>query len=180
MLHSSRLLHHLWLDEADARRAVPPDLAQRLARLVAESEARHEGEVRLCVEGSLPISYLWRHVRRRQPMPQVLRERALMLFAKLRVWDTRQRNGVLVYLNLAARAIEIVPDRGLAERAPPPEWAAVSERLAGALGAGRFEEGLTNALAEVTALLEKHFPEPPDAACRPAPDNQLPDAVVLC
>ena len=104
MLHSSRLLHHLWLDEADARRAVPPALAQRLARLVAESEARHEGEVRLCVEGSLPISYLWRHVRRRQPMPQVLRERALMLFAKLRVWDTRQRNGVLVYLNLAARA----------------------------------------------------------------------------
>ena len=57
MLHSSRLLHHLWLDEADARRAVPPALAQRLARLVAESEARHEGEVRLCVEGSLPISY---------------------------------------------------------------------------------------------------------------------------
>ena len=49
MLHFVRLLHHLWLDEADARRAVPPALAQRLARLVAESEARHEGEVRLCV-----------------------------------------------------------------------------------------------------------------------------------
>ena len=54
------LLKHLWLDAADTRRAIPPDMVQRLAERVAASEQRHTGQIRICVESSLPASYLWR------------------------------------------------------------------------------------------------------------------------
>ena len=88
-----RILKHRWLDESDSKRAVPPDMAERLMRRVAASEMRHSGEVRICVEAGLPISYLWRNAN--------ARERAVMMFGKLRVWDTEQNNGVLIYLLLA-------------------------------------------------------------------------------
>lgn len=176
-----RLLH-LWFDETDARRIVPPALADRLAQMVASSEARHGGEVRLCVEGSLPLSYLWRQVRQRLPMAQVLRERALMMFAKLGVWDTVGRNGVLVYLNLAAHAIEIVPDRALAASVPQAQWQAIADSLAGALRQRQFEAGLTGALAAVTELMVQHAPQAQSPLCPSgaAAANQLPDTVVLC
>ncbi len=56
-----RLLHHRWLDEGDTRRAIPTDLVERLMRRVTASEQRHSGEVRICVEASLPSSYIWRN-----------------------------------------------------------------------------------------------------------------------
>lgn len=173
-----RLWRHRWLDQGDARRAVPPALAERLRRRVAASEGRHTGEVRICVEGALPMSYLWRHWRDRAPIEQILRERALMQFAKLGVWDTTERNGVLIYLNLAEHAIELVADRGLSAHVSPAEWAAMVQHLGEALRAGRVEDGLTGALEEVSAALVRHYPAPQAAdGARP---NQLPDTVTLC
>jgi uncharacterized membrane protein len=162
----ARMLRHLWLDEADTRKAIPPDMAERLARRVAASEQRHSGEIRLYVEAGLPISYLWRDA--------TPRERALAVFGKLRVWDTEQNNGVLIYLLLAERAIEIVADRGLGSKVPPPEWQAIVARMGSAFKEGRFEDGLTQALEEVSALLVAHFPRA-DAAN----PNELPDEPVL-
>ena len=97
----ARLIRHRWLDHTDAARAIPPALAEQLRRRVAASEQRHTGEVRICVEGGLPTSYLWRHLRHRIPMTEIVRQRALMQFSKLRVWDTEHNNGVLIYLLLA-------------------------------------------------------------------------------
>ena len=107
----TRLIRHRWMDENDARRAVPPDLSDRLQRRVAASERRHTGEVRIYVEASLPFSYLWRHLRDKLPIEQIVRERAVMIFSKLRMWDTAQSNGVLIYLLLAEHSIELVADR---------------------------------------------------------------------
>jgi uncharacterized membrane protein len=162
-----RLIRHRWLDEADTRRAIPPELLERLARRVAASERRHGGEVRIYVEAGLPLSYLWQD---RTP-----RERAVAIFGKLRVWDTEQNNGVLVYLLLAERAIEIVADRGLNRHVSPQQWAAVVGRMGGAFKEGRFEDGLTQALEEVSALLVQHFPVEPGAVN----PNELPDEPVL-
>src|SRR5690606_12915530 len=99
-----RILKHRWLDRADTLRAVPDDMAERLARRVAASEARHTGEVRLCVEASLPTSYLWR-VARGDSLTSVVRERAIAWFGRLRIWDTEDNNGVLIYVLLAEHAI---------------------------------------------------------------------------
>ena len=162
-----RLLRHRWLDEDDSRKAVPPELVERLMRRVAASENRHSGEIRICVEASLPSSYIWR-----QSLP---RERALAMFGKLRIWDTEHNNGVLIYLLLAEHAIEIVADRGLNARVSAAEWAALVQRMGGAFREGRFEDGLTQALGEVSALLVQHFPLAPGEVS----PNELPDQPLL-
>ncbi len=162
-----RLLKHRWFDESSARRAIPADLLQRLMQRVGASEKRHSGEIRICVEAGLPTSYLWR----RQSMRQITRQRAVALFGKLRVWDTAHNNGVLIYLLLAERAIELVADRGLNEHVSPAEWQAMVARMGHALRQGHFEEGLTQALEEVSAVLVRHFP----LTCDQPDTNELPD-----
>jgi uncharacterized membrane protein len=167
MPNFKRMFKHRWMDEKDTRRAIPPDMLERLTRRVAASEKRHTGEVRLCVEAGLPMSYLWRDA--------TPRERALTLFGKLRVWDTEQNNGVLIYLLLAEHAIEIVADRGLNRHVSAEQWREIVARMADNLHAGRFEDGLTQALEEVSALLVRHFP----LQAGEADGNELPDEPVL-
>ena len=168
-----RLWRHQWQAERAAHRAVPDALAAQLARRVGASEQRHTGQVRLCVEAALPLSYSWR-AGRRAPLPAVVRQRALAWFGRLRVWDTEHNNGVLIYLLLAERRIEIVADRGLQRCASAQDWQAMVERLGAQLQAGDFDRGLTQALEEVSALLVTHFPR---AAGETAPD-ELPNTVV--
>lgn len=154
-----RLLRHLWLDASDVRRVVPDDMAERLARRVAASEGRHTGEVRLCVEASLPASEAWK-ASAAGALPGHVRERALDWFGRLGVWDTEHNNGVLIYLLLAERSIEIVADRALTRRVPTVQWQSMLASLAERLRAGDVEGGLTQALEEVSAVLVAHFPAP--------------------
>ena len=162
-----RLWRHRWIDAADVRRALPPEALQRLGDRVAASERRHSGEVRICIEAGLPWSYIRRGA--------AARERAITLFGKLRVWDTAHNNGVLIYLLMAEHAIEIVADRGIDARVKPQDWAAMAGRMAAAFRESRFEDGLTQALEEVSALLVAHFP-----LAEGEPDrNELPDEPVL-
>ena len=158
-----RICRHRWLDESDTNRAVPVDMVERLMRRVAASEQRHSGEIRICVEAGLPLSYL----RRNAPA----RERAITLFGKLRVWDTEWNNGVLIYLLLADHAIEIVTDRGLNQRVSDAQWKEIVNTLGASIRAGRYEDGLTQALEEVSAVLVKHFPLMPSDAN----PNELPN-----
>ncbi|MCJ0764620.1 TPM domain-containing protein [Variovorax terrae] len=162
-----RILKHRWLDESDTHRAVPPAMVKRLMQRVAASEKRHSGEIRICVEAGLPMSYLWRGA--------TARERAVTLFGKLRVWDTEHNNGVLVYLLLAEHAIELVADRGLNQHVPPAEWRAMTRRMGQAFSERRFEDGLTQALEELSAVLVRHFP----LAEGEQHHNELPDRPVL-
>jgi uncharacterized membrane protein len=162
-----RIWRHQWMDEADVRRVLPDAAMERLAARVAASERRHSGEIRICVEAGLPLSYLRRDAS--------ARERAVTMFGKLRVWDTEHNNGVLIYLLLAEHAIEIVADRGISARVSAAEWAAMTQRMGAAFREGRFEDGLTQALEEMSALLVEHFPLADDQ-----PDtNELPDAPVV-
>ena len=168
-----RILKHRWLDRADTHRLIPDDMAQRLAQRVAASEARHSGEVRLCVEAALPLSYLWR-LGRTISIGTLTRQRAVSWFGRLGVWDTEHNNGVLIYLLLAEHAIEFVADRALNEHVDHAQWQAIVDRLGARLRSGEFEDGLTQALEEVSALLVAHFPIGADAVS----PNELPDSVV--
>ena len=151
------ILKHRWFDRGDTLRAIPDDLAERLEQRVVASEARHTGEVRICVEASLPLSYLWRSGAGGS-LAQRVRERALSWFGRLGVWDTEHNNGVLIYLLLAEHAIEIVADRGLTQSIDQAQWQAMVDRLGHRLHEGAFEDGLTEALEEVSALLVAQFP----------------------
>jgi uncharacterized membrane protein len=166
-----RLVKHRWLDGAARRHAISPDMLQRLKQRVAASEQRHSGEIRIAVESSLPTSYLWR----KAPLRQIVRQRAVMLFGKLRVWDTAHNNGVLIYLLLSERAIELVADRGLNEHVTPKQWQDMVERMRSAFRQARYEDGLTQALEEVSAVLVRYFPLAPGESHR----NELPDMPIV-
>ena len=163
---------HRWLDVSDSNHALPDDLLKRLNGRIAASEHRHSGEVRICVEAGLPTSYLWRYFWHQTPMKIIMRERAVMMFSKLRIWDTAEKNGVLIYLLLAERDIELVADRGINQFVDHAEWKAIVKRLSSALHEGKFEDGLTQALEEVSAIMMRHF----ELKAGEKNPNQLPNA----
>ena len=146
----SRWLRHGLTTPLAVRRAFPPDAMARIERAIAAAEQGHSGEIRFAVEASLPWSYLRRDA--------AARERALMVFAKLRVWDTENNNGVLVYVELADRSIEIVADRGIAAFVTPAQWQAISAEMREPFRAGQYEAGTVAAIDAVAALLRAHFP----------------------
>ena len=170
----SVLVRHRWLDEADTRRVIDTPMRERLRQRVAASETRHTGEIRVYVEAGLPLSYLWRHLRHRVALAELVRERATSMFGRLRVWDTEHNNGVLIYLLLSEHQIELVADRGLNRHVGTHQWQAMVQHMGSAFAQRRFEEGLTQALAEVSVPLVAHFP-----AQAQANPNDLPDTPVL-
>ena len=158
-----RIMKHRWLDETDAQRALGTDALRRIEERVAASERTHTGELRVCVEAGLPLSYLWRAAS--------ARERAIAMFGKLRVWDTEHNNGVLIYLLLAEHRIEIVADRGITQRVPERTWQDISDAMGAAFKVGDYARGLLDAVDRVGALLAQHFP----ADASQANPNELPD-----
>jgi len=83
--------------------------------------AAHSGEIRVAIEGALEPGEVWHG--------KTPRERALEVFAALGVWDTEANNGVLIYVLLADRDVEIVADRGFNGRVPDSEWQAACEDI---------------------------------------------------
>ena len=160
-----RFWRHILMTPWQAARAFPQSARDAIARSVAEDEKRHRGEVRFVVEAELTTAQLWRDLGSRA--------RAVELFAQLGVWDTAENTGVLVYVLLADRKVEIVADRGISAKVAQPEWQAICGSMQEAFRAGRFEAGAVAGVAAISALLERHFPAGQDNA------NELPDEPVM-
>lgn len=158
----ARLFKHLLTPPWLALRRFPFTLREEIAAAVAASERQHRGELRIAIEGPLGFGELWDDV---SP-----RERALKLFAKLRVWDTEENSGVLIYLQLVDRDVEILADRGIAARVPAETWEALCHALEAAMRAGDCRAGVLAAIDEVTQLLAAHFP------AHDVNPNELPNA----
>jgi uncharacterized membrane protein len=161
-----RWIRHLFLDQLALRRAFPRASLDAVGRAVAEQEQRHRGELRVAIEGGLPIQSLF--------AGSTARERALEHFARLRVWDTEDNAGVLIYLLLADRRVEIVADRGIHARVGDTAWETICGAMQQEFAAGRFEAGVLTGLAAVSDLLAQHFPA--DGGENP---NELPDSPVV-
>ena len=161
-----RFFRHLATDHGSVRRAFSKAALARIEAAIAEGETRHRGQVRFAVEPSLPLS---RVLRRVSP-----RERALEVFSDLRIWDTEENCGVLVYLLLADRDVEIVADRGIHGHVGTAAWEAVCRKMETAFRDGRFTEGVETGIAEINALLARHYPRDGRAG-----DNELSNRPVV-
>ena len=160
-----RLARHLLMTPWQLRRAFAPSTLKAIKAEIAASERSHAGQIRFAVEGALPVAGLLRG--------QAARSRALEVFSQLRVWDTEHNNGVLIYLLLADRDVEIVADRGIHARAGAPEWEDICRAMEAAFRQQRFEEGALAGIRAVTRLLAQHFP------AQPGGSNELSDRPVL-
>lgn len=145
-----RVLGHLFCDQLALRRAFSADALERIERAIAEGEARHAAEIRMAIEDSLDLRRLW--------SDQSPRERALEVFGALRVWDTEGNNGVLIYVELADHAVEIVADRAAARAIPEERWQELAAGLAAAYRRGEYLQGTLESLARLQPLLEAAFP----------------------
>lgn len=146
----ARFLRHTLTTPAAVRRAFGPPVLARIEQAIAASEAHHSGEIMFAVESALPWSYLWRDAPARQ--------RAEMMFAKLRVWDTESNNGVLIYVELADQRIEIVADRGVARTVAAAHWQQITDAMRVRFAAREFEAGVIAAIEAVGAVLAAAFP----------------------
>lgn len=162
---AKRFLRHLRIDRRDLARAFPPEAMERIEQGVVAGERRHSAELRLALEASLPLG--------RVLAGETARERALEVFGNLRVWDTENNNGVLLYVLYADQAVEIVADRAAARAIPDAQWKAVAEALAAAFRAGDHVEGVLAGVARLDELLARAFP--------PGEDNpdELPNRPVM-
>ena len=162
---SHRLLRHVVTDHMTVKRAFPPSVLANIERAIADGEREHRGQVCFAVEGALPPM---RVLRRLTP-----RERALEVFGLLRVWDTEENAGVLIYLLLADRDVEIVADRGIDRVVDTAAWQAICTRMETAFGDGRYSEGVTAGIEAISRLLAEHFPRIVAGA------NEIPDRPVV-
>lgn len=158
-----RWLRHLFAPSA--RHAFPEACLQRIAEAIARAEQRHRGQLCFAVEASLPWRALWRGVD--------ARSRAVDVFSQLRVWDTAGNDGVLVYLLLAERDIEIVADRGV--QVDAAQWEGVCARMAAHLRAGEHERAALEGVESAAALLAQAHPREAQDEFR----NELPDRPTL-
>lgn len=156
-----RFLKHITTPGWVARRGFTRETLSKIEQAVRASEREHDGELRFAVEGPLPFLYL---IHDRKP-----RLRAEDVFSRLGVWDTEHNSGVLIYVQLVDRRIEIVADRGIAAKVEQTEWDAICRGTEKAFKEGRFAEGALLAIERITALLARHFPP------RGKNPNELPD-----
>lgn len=160
-----RIFRHLVYLPWSARRVFPARTLVVIEDAIRACEGAHQGEIRFAVEGSLDLLPLLRG--------QSARQRALEIFSALRVWDTEHNNGVLVYLLLADRDVEIVADRSAHRLAGDETWEAVCRDMERAFRAGRFEAGVVSGIQAIGRQLATGNPAD---AVRP---NELPDQPVV-
>jgi uncharacterized membrane protein len=146
-------------------RAFPRDALTAIERAIKEGEATHRGEIRFAVEGALDIGPLLRG--------QTARERAIDVFSQMRIWDTERNNGVLIYLLLADRDVEIVADRGIHEKVDAREWEGICRKMETAFRQADYKGGVVGGIQAVTRHLAEHFPPIGDDR------DELPDKPVV-
>jgi uncharacterized membrane protein len=160
-----RFWRHAVMSPIAARRAFTPSTMDAIEREVGAQEKRHRGEIRFVVEAELGTGQLWRDLGSR--------DRAREIFAQHGVWNTEDNTGVLIYVLLADRRVEIVADRGITARVADDEWRAICATMETHFREARFEEGALAGIRAVSELLARHFP------ARDANPNELPDRPIL-
>ena len=155
------LLEHRWRE----RRIFKPAVLAAIEQAIKAGEATHSGQIRFVVEGALDGVPLFRD--------QPARERALDIFSTLRIWDTAHNNGVLIYLLLADRNVEIVADRGIDAKVGAVTWEKICTDMETDFKAGNFESGVIKGIQAVSRQLAGYFPK---SGVGP---NELPDTPVV-
>lgn len=160
-----RWLQNLTTSDLSLRRHFPAPSLAAIDAAIAASEKQHRAEIRCALEAALSAGDLFRGLESAG--------RAAEVFANLRVWDTAENNGVLLYVLLAEHRIEIVADRGFSAQVPAAVWQEICTEMAARFASGGYEAGVLGALAKIGKIACQYFPG------QGADVNELPDRTVL-
>lgn len=162
----TRILRHFFTGNLAVRRAFSAASLRAIEQAIKQSETGHDGEIRFAVEATLHTLPLFRGLS--------ARERAIEVFSQLRVWDTERNNGVLIYLLLADRNVEIIADRGIHARIGGEGLEKICREMEISFRQGRFEAGVIAGIRSIGSHLQRHFPSE-----RQGGENELPDRPVV-
>lgn len=126
------------------RRHFDEPMLTQIAERIRQAESEHTGELVVAVEARMPSH------------EQDARLRALEVYGRLSVWDTPLNSGVLLYLALDSRAIEIIADRGI--DASRDQWQQVCADLQARLAKADYLEGLMAAVDAIQVILKTQAP----------------------
>ncbi|MBL8520888.1 MAG: TPM domain-containing protein [Betaproteobacteria bacterium] len=160
-----RFLRHVWMSPIQRNRMFPQTTLDAIQKVIAAGETTHRGEIRFVVEAELTAGQLWANISSRQ--------RAIDVFSELRVWDTEENIGVLLYVLLADRKVEIVADRGIDRRVGAERWRAICKEIELRYRRGEFLEGTRIGIEKISAELAHAFPAQGENP------NELPDKPVV-
>lgn len=149
-MNGARIIKHLAMTRWHLDRAFPSTALAAIEEEIKLAERSHTGEICFAVEGALHTGPLFRG--------QSARERAIEVFSRLRVWDTQHNNGVLIYLLLADRDVEIVVDRDIDAKVGEQGWQEICRRMEDAFRQGNYQEGVISGIHAVAERLTEHFP----------------------
>ena len=149
-MNLKRYLNHLFYPSWRVRSAFPTPALRAIESAIHAAEQCHDGEIRFAIEGTLDTAQLWRGI--------TAHSRAIEVFTNLHVWDTAANNGVLVYLLLADRQVEIVADRGVHAKIGQAGWEAICQTMEARLRQREFEAAALHGVAAIAALLTAHYP----------------------
>jgi uncharacterized membrane protein len=121
-----------------------------IAQAVQQAEKGHVGEIQVVIEGHIPCS---------QAYHQNTRLRAQQLFAELGVWDTELNSGVLLYLNLCERKVEIVIDRGLKNATQAETWNEICQNIIVNLTQKQYLRAVTKGVDDIGQVLNQYYVE---------------------
>jgi uncharacterized membrane protein len=160
-----RALRHLFATHWSTERRFTPQVLADIQKTISTVESQHAGEIRFVVETALHPLQLWHDMSPRQ--------RALQVFAHLHVWDTHHNNGVLIYVLLADRAVEILADRGLAAHIAQGEWDQICRQMEEHYRANDFGRGSVAGIERIGRLLGRHFPGSPGTGTPELPNQPV-------
>lgn len=158
-----RAIRHLL--HAPASRRFPPGAMQEIRQAITSGETQHDAEICFAVEARLPLRSLLGGHR--------TRARAEDLFGQLRVWDTTRKTGILIYVLLADREVEIVADRGVTVRLPGPTWNLVAEVMCRHFEQDDWCRGALAGIKAMNALLARHLPARSGGHASQLPDQPI-------
>lgn len=119
-----------------------------IAQAVKQAEHGHVGEIQVVIEGCIPSHLAY---------TQDTRIRARQLFAELGVWDTEYNSGVLLYLNLCERKVEIVIDRGLQQATAQAVWDDICENMIKGLAQQHYQQAVVKGVLGIGEVLNMFY-----------------------
>ncbi len=111
----------------------------------------------------LLVLAFWPHDMRMLLVPRSVKHlrahrRAVEQFLVQNLTTTKNRTGVLLFVSIAERYAEIIPDTGISGKVPAETWQAIVDKLTDDIGQGHAAEGFIKAIHAIGAPLAKHFP----------------------
>jgi uncharacterized membrane protein len=146
-----RFLAHLIRHPWQVKRHFSPQALRNIEQAIAKSEQLHAGEIRFVVEAGLHPLEIW--------FKKSPKARAIELFGRLNIWDTEHNNGVLIYLLLADRDVEIIGDRGIDQHIGHDGWEQICREMEILFRQGQFEAGVLQGIQQISAVLTQYFPQ---------------------